>query len=75
MTPCHPFVFSLTPLLLLLPLLPCLTRLLLPLLPACSYGVGRLGWLSLTGFVPTRMKSRNIEGFVDRYRQQLLVQV
>jgi hypothetical protein len=39
-----------------------------------SHGVGRIGWLKLTGWLPTRLKSRNIEGFTDKYRQQLLQQ-
>jgi hypothetical protein len=51
------------------------TVLLLTHLPChCSYGVGRIGWLSLTGFIPTRLKSRNIAGFADKYRQQLVLQ-
>jgi hypothetical protein len=56
-------------LLLLLAVLP----VLLPLVVR-SYGIGRIGWLSLTGFLPTRIKSRNIMGFANQYRSELLLQ-
>jgi membrane protein YqaA with SNARE-associated domain len=38
----------------------------------CSYAVGRIGCLTLSGWLPTVIKARNVGGFVDKYRRQLL---
>jgi hypothetical protein len=34
--------------------------------------VGRIGCLTLSGWLPTVIKARNVGGFVDKYRRQLL---
>eukprot|EP00775_Hariotina_reticulata_P002211 gene2211-2526_t len=39
-----------------------------------NYGVGRIACLTFTGWLPTKMKSRNILGFVAKYRQELMRQ-
>jgi hypothetical protein len=40
----------------------------------CSYGVGRIACLTFTGWLPTKVKSRNVLGFVAKYRQELMRQ-
>eukprot|EP00882_Tetradesmus_deserticola_P009638 GHRQ01010176.1.p2 GENE.GHRQ01010176.1~~GHRQ01010176.1.p2 ORF type:complete len:139 (+),score=64.21 GHRQ01010176.1:443-859(+) len=39
-----------------------------------NYAVGRIACLSLSGWLPTRIKARNLGGFVDKYRRELLIQ-
>jgi hypothetical protein len=36
--------------------------------------VGRIGCLSLSGWLPTLIKARNLEGFVAKYRRQMMAQ-
>lgn len=39
-----------------------------------GYAVGRIGCLTLRGWLPTAIKARNLEGFVSKYRRQLMAQ-
>ncbi|KAF6257738.1 type-II NADH dehydrogenase [Scenedesmus sp. NREL 46B-D3] len=39
-----------------------------------NYAVGRIGCLTLSGWLPTLIKARHLGAFVDKYRRQLLAQ-